>query len=158
VGPTIKNRGDIISFLGTKGGVGCSTLTSLLGRIIAKKGQARIALVDGNAYSYSQTPSYLSIPTPSHHLFQLEPYQDHLTAKMIQNYFSTSSEGLGYIPLKQTDDDNLSFSQVFTLIQKIAQWFDCLIIDLSSFPRDQYLSFIESSSRFFLYRRPTHRL
>ena len=149
MGPAIKNRNNIISFLGTKGGVGCSTITSLLGRFIAKKGNTKIAIVDGNAYSYSSTPSYLSIAAPSHHLFQLQPYQDHLTSKMIQNYFSTSPEGLAYIPLKQNDEGGLLFSQTFTLIQKIAQWFDCLIVDLSSLPSDQYLSFLENSSRFF---------
>ena len=148
MGPAIKNN-NIISFLGAKGGVGCTTLSCLLARIIAKKNKTKVALIDGSTYSFSPTPSYLSIPSPSHHLFQLQPYQDHLTSKMIQNYFSMSPEGLAYIPLRQIDDGELSFSQIFSLIQKIAEGFDCLIIDLSSFPSDQYLHFAENSSRFF---------
>ena len=149
MGPTIENNNKFISFLGVKGGVGCSILSSILGRIASEKNGKKIALIDATPFPYSLTPSYLSISAPNHYLMQLHPYQDHLTAKMIENYFSLSPEGLTYIPLKKSDETLTPFSLIFPLVDKLAQWFDHVIFDLSSFPSDQYLFFIEKFSKVF---------
>src|SRR5258708_5835835 len=98
MGSTVEKNKKIITFLGTKGGVGCSLLTALLGRVASQKSQLKIALLDAIPFQYSTAPSYLSISTPNHYLSQLQPYKDHLTPVMIRNYFSVSPEGLTYIP------------------------------------------------------------
>ena len=151
MGSTVENNGRITSFLGVKGGVGCSTLASLIGRIIAKKTAKRIAIIDATPFPHSLIPSFLGITAPpSRHLSQLQPYQDHLTKKLIETFFSISPEGLIYAPLKQNDEKPLSVHQVLPLLQKLALWFDNLFLDLSSFPNDQFLPLLEKSHSTFL--------
>ncbi len=134
----IESQGKITSFLGVKGGVGCSVLTSLLARLSAKKNTKKIAVIDAIPFPYSQLPSYLSISSTSHYLTQLQPYQDRIPPIMLENFFSVSPEGTAYVPIKASDESHVSFSRVFPLVEKINQWFSEIFIDLSSFPSDQY--------------------
>src|SRR3989442_93735 len=130
MGPAIETTGKIVSFVGVKGGVGCSVLSSLIGRVAAKKSTKKIAMIDATPFPYSLVPSYLSIPSPNHYLIQLQPYQDQLTSKMVENFFSTTPEGVTYIPLRNTDESSTSFAEIFPLVQKLTQWFDYLFLDL----------------------------
>ncbi len=149
MGPTLETQGKITSFCGVKGGVGCSILASLLGRIAAKKNPKKIAVIDAVPFSYSQLPSYLSISSSSHYLTQLQPYQDQLPSSMVENFFSFSPEGTAYIPIKASDETQIPFPDLFPLIQRLNHWFSEIFIDLSSFPSDQYFYFFEKSHRVF---------
>ena len=149
MGPALENK-NIISFLGVKGGVGCSILTSLLGRVLSKKQKWRIGLIDSLPPPYSAVPSYLSISHPQHSLFQLLPYQDHLTSRTLENYFPASPEGISYISTAHEDESRISPAVLFPLLGKLSPWFDLLFIDLSGFPNDQHLPFLEKSSSVFL--------
>ena len=150
MGPALENHGKITTFGGVKGGVGCSILSSLLARITAKKEQKKLALIDATPFAYSLLPSYLGISTASHHLGQLQPYQDRLTAKMVESFFSSSPEGVVYIPLTANDEASLSFSEIFSLLQKLGQWFDGIFLDLSGFPVAEYFPIFEKSRKVFL--------
>lgn len=145
MGSAITTSSKFTSFLGVKGGVGCSTLTVLIARLTAKKRNKKIAVIDATPFPYSTLPSYLGISDPLHYLIQLEPYQNHLTDKILENYFSASPEKVTYIPVKQSDETAATFSSVFNLLQKLEPYFDNIFIDLSSFPNDQYLPVIEKS-------------
>jgi pilus assembly protein CpaF len=149
MGSTLEVPGRITAFLGAKGGVGCSILTSLFARVAAKKNTRKTAILDATPLPYSLLPAYLSIPSPSHYLSQLLPHQERITAKMVENFFSCSPEGTAYIPVKPNDECRSSFSDVFPLIQKLSQWFPDIFIDLSSFPNDQVFDFLEKSHRVF---------
>ncbi len=149
MGPTIDNGGQLTSFLGVKGGVGCSILSSLLARAWAKKSQKKIALVDAIPSAYSLLPSYLSISSVTRQLGQLRPYQDRLTPKMVETFFSLSPEGVAFVPVRANDETPASFPEIFPLLQKLGQWFDDTFIDLSGFPNNDYFSFLERSHRVF---------
>src|SRR5579862_8128552 len=101
MGSTIESQNKITAFLGAKGGVGCSVISSLLARIIAKKIRKKLAILDGTPSSYSLLPSYLSVKPSGRYLTQLLPYQDRLTSKMVETFFPISPEGVAYIPIKQ---------------------------------------------------------
>jgi pilus assembly protein CpaF len=150
MGPTLARQGKITSFLGAKGGVGCSILTSLLARLAAKKSPKKIAVIDGIPFPNSTLPSYLSLPSVGHHLTQLQPYQNRIPGNMLENFFPYSPEGTAYIPVKANDETQVSFHDVFPLIQKLDQWFFEIFIDLSSFPSDQYFDFLGKSDRVFI--------
>jgi pilus assembly protein CpaF len=150
MGPTLTRAGKITAFWGVKGGVGCSVLVSLLARTASKDGSRKIAVLDATPFSFSLTPSYLSIPSVSHHLLQLLPYQDQLTAPMIESFFSRSPEGLSYIPLRQTDETTMTAPQLFALLESIRPYFTDIYLDLSSFPSDQHLFLLEKSDDAFL--------
>ena len=132
-----------------RGGVGCSIVAALLSRVLSKKSQKAIAVIDAVPFLYSTLPSYLSVASSSHCLLQLLPYQDHLTEKMLKNFFSSSPEGVAYIPIRQNDETPINFVQLFPLVQKILPWFNYVVLDTSSFPNDQYLSWIEKSGKSF---------
>lgn len=144
MGPAVKNK--LIYFMGLKGGVGCSILSSLLARIASKKG-LKIGLADSTPSPYSLVPSYLSLPPAQHHLLQLQPYRDRLTPKVVESFFALSPDGVAHIPIKPDDETPAPFHQVFPLLESLSQCFDFLWLDLSSFPHDQYLSFWERNPR-----------
>jgi len=145
LGPTLGSQAKIISFAGVKGGTGCSVLSSLLARLAAKKGPARCGLLDALPISYSPVPSFLAVPSPGHFLSQLKPYQDHLSAKMVESFFSVSPEKCAYIPLSQGDEQPLSALETFSLVEKLSSWFDYLFLDLSAFADEARLAFLEKS-------------
>ncbi len=147
MGPSVESQGKITSFLGVKGGVGCSILSSLLGRIAAKRNPKKIAIIDAIPFPHSLLPSYLAIPASSHYLTQLQPYQDRISPTMLENFFSFSPEGAAYIPVRPNDETRVSFPDLLSLVQKLGLWFSEIFIDLSSFPNDQYFAFLEQSYR-----------
>lgn len=136
--------------MGVKGGVGCSLLTSLLSRIEAKSTSKMIAVIGSTPSNYSQLPAYLSIQASTHTLGQILPYQDRLTSKMIESYFSKSPEGVAYIPIHSNDEEFFPPDKIFPLIQKINQWFEEIFLDLSSFPTNQHFELISKSHRVFI--------
>jgi pilus assembly protein CpaF len=143
MGSALDNK--IISILGTKGGVGCSSLTALFSRTIAIKNKHKIGVLDGIPFNQSMLFTYLPASSPSHSLTQLQPYQDHLNSKLIEKYFA-SSENITYIPAISNSGQNLSILELLSLVSKISSFFDFLLIDLSSFPFDQHSDFLEISS------------
>lgn len=143
----------ILSIAGSKGGVGCSTLTALISLIFSKNKSLKIALIDGTQFQQSMLFAYLPLSTPLHSLDQLSPYSSHLNSKLIEKYF-TSNENLSYIPLMQNNNP-IKFDEILNLISKISEFFDYTIIDLSSFPQDQQLKIFEVSKK--KYRRNVFR-
>lgn len=135
--------------MGVKGGVGCSVLSALLARALAKKSQKKIALIDGVPSSYSLLSSHLGISSPNRHLGQLQPHQDRLTPKMLETFFSLSAEGVAYVPLRTNDEAAPSFQEIFPLIQKLGQLFDEIFIDLSGFSIKDCFLFLEHSHKLF---------
>ncbi len=131
-------------FLGVKGGVGCSVLASLFARVSAKNKKIKIGLIDATPFSQSLTPTFLTVDQPKHFLTQLLPYSEHLTPKLIESYFSETPEGVYYVPVKENDDLETPFHLIFPLLTKLTPLFDFLFIDLSSFPTDQHLKFLEN--------------
>ena len=134
--------GQVISILGAKGGVGCSSLTALFTRVLAIKNKYKIGVLDGTPFNQSMLFTYLPASSPSHSLAQLSPYQNHLNSKLIEKYF-VSSENITYIPAISNTDQNSSASDLLNLLSKISSFFDFLLIDLSSFPFDQHSHFLE---------------
>ena len=148
MGPALIHK-KIMPFLGVKGGVGCSILVSLLGRVLSKEHHLKIGIIDPIPYLYSPHPAYLSIKTPKHSLSQLLPYRDHLSPQMLENYFSASPEGALYMPITQNDEAVVPFGQLIQLFERISQWHDLLLVDLSGVSLDQHLTFIEKGQTFF---------
>ncbi len=136
--------------MGAKGGVGCSILTALLSRVMSKGEKIKMGIVDALPSDYSATPAYLSIPRPQHSLDQLLPYLDHLHSKILENYFSTSPEGVAYIPVVRDDETKLLPADLHRLLEGLSPWYDLLFVDLSSFPSDQYSTFFEKSGSIIL--------
>ncbi len=149
MGPTIETRGNVTAFLGVKGGVGCSVLSALLARTWAKKGQKKVALIDGTPSAYSLLPTFLGIPSTNRHLGQLQPYQDRLTPKMLETFFSLSAEGVAYVPIRPNDETSPLFQDILPLTQKLGQWFDEIFLDLSGFPVKESFLFMENSHKVF---------
>jgi pilus assembly protein CpaF len=135
----------ILSIAGSKGGVGCSTLTALISLAFSKSKSLKIALIDGTQFQQSMLFAYLPLSTPLHSLDQLSPYAAHLNSKLIEKYF-ISNENLSYIPVTQSNHP-ANFNGSLSLISKISEFFDYTIIDLSSFPQDQQLKIFEISNR-----------
>jgi pilus assembly protein CpaF len=151
MGPNVGISSNLFSILGVKGGVGNSSLTSLACRLASKKHSKKIAIVDGAPSHHSTTPLFLSTPSTNRHLLQLQPYGDQINEKMIESFFSVSPEGVTYIPVRATDEEaSLSPENVLILLGKIARSFDILWLDLSSFPSDQRITFLECSQNFIL--------
>ncbi len=136
----------ILSIIGSKGGVGCSTLAALMALILAKKKNLKVAIIDGTQFQQSMLFSYLPLPIPTHSLDQLIPYASHLNAKLIEKYF-ISNENLSYIPITQSNNPDKNLDETLNLISKISEYFDYAIIDLSSFPQDQQLRIFEISDQ-----------
>lgn len=149
MGPTINDRGRIVSFAGVKGGVGCSSLAALLSRTLAKSGTTRVAFIDATPSTFSLTPLYLGISAPSRSLGQLHPYQNSLNQNMVKDFFTSSPEGVAYVPLQQNDGPHPPLVETFQVLRKLTQWFDVLLLDLSSFPNDQHPGIFEESDRTF---------
>ncbi len=143
MGSAVTNQ--IISILGVKGGEGCTSLTALFSRVLANKKKYKIAVLDGTPFNQSMLFAYLPTSNPLHSLTQLQPYQDHLSSKLIEKYFA-SSENITYIPAVSNNDPNSSTIELLNLLSKISPFFDFLLIDLSSFPFDQHSDFLEISA------------
>ena len=153
MGPALGGSERILSFLGVNGGAGCSTLSCLTARLLAKTHSKKIALIEAVPASYSLTSRALGLDAPSHGLDQCRPYERNLAFRMIENFFPASPEGVFYVPLRQNDEMDASSEWVFPLVQKLDAWFDLILLDLSSFPSDEIHFWLEKSWRTVLLSR-----
>src|SRR5581483_9634703 len=129
LGPALNSPAKWISFLGVKGGVGCSVLAALLARRSAKDQPRRIALVDALSPSFSMLPALLSIRSNCRTLDQLTPYQERLSASLVESFFSTSPEGVSLIPTASSAGSS-DPQQVIALLEKLSPWLSELWFDL----------------------------
>ncbi len=143
MGPSLGKKPKTFCFLGSKGGVGTSLAASLVARVAAGKFSKKIALIDAIPSHYSHLPYFLSLSAPQHHLTQLQPYAGHLNPKMVETFFSASPEGVVYAPLRDTDNTSPSLPEFFPLLDQFSSFFDCLFLDLSSFPNDRIFQLTE---------------
>jgi len=143
MGSAVKKQ--IVSMLGAKGGVGCSSLIALVSLALAIKNKYKIGVLDGIPFNQSMLFSYLPTTSPAHSLVQLKPYQEHLSPNIIEKYFA-STENITYIPSISNNDQISSIDEIINLISKISSFFDFLLIDLSSFPFDQHSKILEISN------------
>jgi cellulose biosynthesis protein BcsQ len=77
-------NGQIVSILGAKGGVGCSSLTALVSLSLAIKNKYKIGVLDGIPFNQSMLFSYLPASSPAHSLIQLKPKKKNLKTMIIK--------------------------------------------------------------------------
>ncbi len=106
-------------------------------------------MVDALSPSFSMLPSLLSIRSNCRTLDQLNPYQEKLSASLVEGFFSASPEGVSLIPLASSNGSP-DPQQAIALLEKLSPWFSELWFDLSGFPFERITGILERSQKVFL--------
>lgn len=159
----LLNKASVISVVGAKGGVGTTTIASLLAKDFAKVGNLRTVVVDFSYY-VGDLKSFLNIPEPKKNIFNwfsfivshlrnrtenLESYYD-----LIVDYCDKNSDGLYVLntPNKDffayTDFDINEDERIQALnytMKALKSTFDVVILDVNTIYSNFDVALLESS-------------
>jgi pilus assembly protein CpaE len=125
-----RRRGRVIDVIGSKGGVGTTTVTVNLAMSMLENGAAEsVALVDMNTV-FGDIPLFLALK-PTHHWGELTDNMDRLDETFLMDVLTKHSSGVYVLPSANHLNGNRSTTPEATkvVINMMRKIFDCVIID-----------------------------
>ncbi|RLB95115.1 MAG: hypothetical protein DRH76_08535, partial [Deltaproteobacteria bacterium] len=122
--------GKIIHLMGTKGGVGTTTVAVNMALVLAEKvGVGAVGLVDLNTV-FGEVPMFLSVK-PNYHWGQIAKHVNRLDATFLLNAMAKHKSGAYILPAPNYVDGNLPATEdiIERLLHAMKETFDIIIID-----------------------------
>ena len=122
--------GKIIHLMGTKGGVGTTTVAVNMALVLAEKvGVGAVGLVDLNTV-FGEVPMFLSVK-PNYHWGQIAKHVNRLDATFLLNAMAKHKSGAYVLPAPNYVDGNLPATEdiIERLLHAMKETFDIIIID-----------------------------
>ena len=91
------SKGQVLGFIGAKGGCGVTTLVTQLGALLARSNANKTVVIDLHP-DFGDAALYLRLTKPRYHFFELLENTDRLDADLLQSFLMQHSSGLQIIP------------------------------------------------------------
>ncbi len=141
--------GRIISLIGSKGGVGTTTIAVNLADCLARKNDHfSVALMDMNMV-FGDIPMFLDI-SPKHHWGDISKNIHRLDEFFLANIMTRTDGGLDVLPSPGYLDDKSSLpspQMIATLMELMTKTYDYIVVDLGQSISDTALKIIQLSNR-----------
>ncbi len=144
---TSGHLGQIISMIGSKGGVGTTTIAVNLADILTRKpGKPTVALMDMNMV-FGDIPMFLDI-SPKHHWGDITKNIERLDEFFLSNILSKNTTGLHVLPSpRYLDNHPMPTPPIMeTLLSLMKRKYDFIVIDLGQSVNETALKIIQLST------------
>ena len=148
---TLPKQGRIISVVGSKGGVGATTIAVNLSVALAeKKSKPSVALLDMNSY-FGEIPLFLEMK-PKYHWGEITKHIDRLDASLLMNVLSKHETGIHVLPSPAYLNGHVDPTPAIMdkLLRMMKTMFDFIIIDGGQSLNQAALKVIELSDQLML--------
>ncbi|HSH05334.1 MAG TPA: response regulator [Anaerolineae bacterium] len=146
VTPQVAKDGKIVSVFSPKGGTGCSTVAINLGVSLSNKGYS-VIVVDGS-FQFGDVAVMLNLK-PLASVIDITGRIDDMDTDLVSSVATTHESGLKALlaPPKPEMADLITVAQVESLLDRLREMFDVIIIDTSSDLNERTLMMLDLSHR-----------
>jgi pilus assembly protein CpaE len=149
--PRIGKR---IAVMGSKGGVGCTTMAVSLGLLLKEQTNNSVALFDADFVGGDAT-IHLDL-TPLRTVLDLVPHSDALDARLIDQVMAKHKNGLQVLarPVNPEQAEVLTAEHVRTILSSLAQMYDEVVIDVALTYDDRMLAVLDLADLYVMTVTP----
>ena len=148
-------RGDVVTFFGSKGGVGTTTLAVHLAMYLSLCHHKKTLLIDNHS-QLGHACIYLGIDGSRYHFQELVRNIKRLDSELLRGFIATHSSGLDVLASPDVCGDITQYDSesVLQIIEFLRGEYDYIVIDSPSSLDDPTLAIIDSSNILYLVATP----
>lgn len=143
--------GQVLTFLGAKGGSGVTTLATHLGTLLAKSFSRRTILIDLHL-TCGEAALFLGLTKYQYHFYELVESVDRLDSELLQSFVLHHPTGLDLLPAPDFSEPErrVSAQSVGQTVDFIRAKYEFVLIDCPPGLNDQNLEMIRRSDHLYL--------
>jgi pilus assembly protein CpaE len=149
-----RNAGKVLSFFGSKGGVGTTTLAVNLASTLTRQ-QKKVLLIDNHA-EFGHVCLYLGLDGNRYHFHELIRNVNRLDSELLRGFIAKHSSGLEVLSSPESHDPNRSIDPdaLERTIDFLRDEYDYLILDCETSLTEVNLAVMDSSDEICLVATP----
>ncbi len=149
-----SRAGHILALYSPKGGVGVTTIVTSLASGLMREGN-KVLIVDADL-QFADVHTFLNVQAQST-VVELAADADDLDIDLFENLVMTHDSGLKVLvgPSRPEFADEVGPSTIATILSKIRENYDFIVVDTSNALTESVLNIFEVSSKIFLVSTPT---
>ena len=147
-----QSRGQVLAFMGAKGGCGTTTLVTQFGALLARSFARNSVLLDVHP-DFGDAALYLKLTKTRFHFFELLENTDRLDDDFLQSFLMKHSSGLQLIPAPEGSigsRDTLPAGALTHVLGFLRQRYEFILADLPPSLNDDNLTVIRECDSLFL--------
>ena len=147
-----QNRGQLLAFMGAKGGCGVTTLVTQVGALLAKSCSRSALIVDLHP-DFGDAALYLKLTNTHYHFFELLDNTDRLDGDFLQSFVLRHSSGVELIPAPEgtaASRDGLAPGALSSALDFLRSRYEFVLADLPPSLNDENLTLIRECDQFYL--------
>lgn len=147
-----QSRGQVLAFMGAKGGCGVTTLATQIGALLAKSLFRNTLLIDLHP-DFGDAALYLKLIKTHYHFFELLENTDRLDEDFLESFLVRHSSGLELIPAPEgsvTSRDGLPPGALGNALEFLRGRYEFIIIDLPPSLNEDNLAVIRDCDQLYL--------
>jgi pilus assembly protein CpaE len=147
-----RNRGQLLAFMGAKGGCGVTTLVTQFGALLASTLSRSSLLVDLHP-DFGDAALYLKLTKPRYHFLELLENADRLDADFLDSFLIKHSSGLELIPAPEgslATSDGLPTGALSRTLTFLRSRYEFVLADLPPSWNEQNLAVIRECDQLYL--------
>jgi pilus assembly protein CpaE len=147
-----QTRGQVLAFMGAKGGCGVTTLATQMGALLAKSLSRSTLLVDLHP-DFGDAALYLKLTKTHYHFFELLENTDRLDADFLESFLVRHSSGLELIPAPEgsvATRDDLPAGALNNTLEFLRGRYEFILVDLPPSLNDENLKVIRDCDHLYL--------
>jgi pilus assembly protein CpaE len=148
-------NGEVLTFLGAKGGSGVTTVATHLGTLLAKSCSRKVLLLDLHP-SFGDAALYLGLTKHQYHFFELAENVDRLDTDLLQSFVLRHPSGLDVLPAPDVSQPipHVSSEAIEQTVDFIRLRYEFVLIDCAPGLVEQNLEMIRRSDQLYLVTVP----
>lgn len=145
------DRGQVLAFIGAKGGCGVTSLVTQLGALLANSYSRKTLLFDLHP-NFGDTALYLGLTKYRYHSFELLENNARLDAELLQSFVLHHSSGLDLIPAPQGSEPprDIGSGALSQTLDFLRLRYDFILVDLPSGLNDENLHLIRYCDQVYI--------
>src|SRR5207253_1424960 len=145
------DRGQVLAFIGAKGGCGVTSLVTQLGALLANSYSRKTLLFDLHP-NFGDTALYLGLTKYRYHSFELLENNDRLDVELLQSFVLHHSSGLDLIPAPQGGEPprDIGPAALNQTLDFLRLRYDFILVDLPSGLNDENLHLIRYCDQVYI--------
>jgi pilus assembly protein CpaE len=147
--------GQVLTFLGAKGGSGVTTLATHLGALLAKSFARRTLLIDLHP-TCGESALFLGLTKHQYHFYELAESVERLDAELLQSYVLHHSSGLDLLPAPDFSEPERHIRAEFVgqAVDFLRTKYEFIVVDCTPGLNDQNIEVLRRSDHVYIVAVP----
>lgn len=144
-------NGQVLTFLGGKGGCGVTTLATHLGTLLAKSFSRKVLLADLHP-NFGDAALYLGLTRHRYHFYELAESADRLDSDLLQSFLLHHPSGLDVLPAPDGNEPSrdVAVEAIGQTIELLRQRYEFVLVDCPPGLTPQNVDLIGRSDQLYL--------